>query len=101
MLFILDVLTATGFLLDKFPTTTHTTKAKESMVFFKSNDITYTEDICASLCYTHIPSTPACHFFSYYNNLGCMLGNFDLNGVGSQTLPNIANLLTVYYNESK
>ena len=67
------------------------------MVFKMLNGITYTEDICASLCYTHVPSTPACHFFVFTSGAAnCILGNF--NYIGSENLND--NTFTAYYNES-
>ena len=95
---ISDVLATAGLLLSKFPTTTTITEAKQAMVFQVFNGLTYTEDICASLCYTHNPSTPACHFFSVMSGVGCILGNYNHNG--SMTLQNLANPITAYFNES-
>ena len=88
---------AGSFLLDKFPSSTTTTKAKEEMIFHKFNEITYTVDTCGAICYTHSPSATPCHFFMVSSGSSkCILGNFNFTGdktTGSQDY-------TAYLNES-
>ena len=92
-----DALYMEGFRTAKFPYSTTTGSSKQDMIFNKLAGISYTEDTCASLCYTHSPSTPVCHFF-ILDGTACALGHFGaVNGTQHYlTSPT----LTAYYNKS-
>ena len=90
-----DTISSDNIRSTKFPHLISTGSAKEKFIFAKLMSITHTEDTCSSICFTHIPSTPACHFFILHGG-ECMLGNFGFNG--ALTLPSVA--LSAYYNES-
>ena len=86
-----------GFRTAKFPYDTLTGSMKQNMIYNKLSGISYTEDTCASLCYTHSPSTPICHFF-ILDGSACALGNFGFNGTQHSLT---SATLTAYYNESR
>ena len=79
-----------------FPHSTNSNEMKDEHIFQASNGISYTDDVCAALCYTHIPSATACHFFIQYGGI-CMLGNFNHSGTYSAPVSNF----TPYFNESE
>ena len=81
--------------IDKFPHSIDSHEVKDEHIFQASNGITYIDDVCAALCYTHIPSATPCHFFIQYDGT-CMLGNY--NHSGTYSAP--ATSFTAYFNES-
>ena len=92
-----DALYMEGFRTAKFPYSTTTGGSKQDLIFNKLAGIAYTEDTCASLCYTHSPSTPVCHFF-ILDGTACALGNF--GGFNGTQHALTSPTLTAYYNES-
>ena len=79
-----------------FPHSTNSHEVKDEHIFQASNGISYTDDVCAALCYTHIPSATPCHYFIQYGGI-CMLGNY--NHSGTYSAP--ASSFTAYFNESE
>ena len=92
-----DALYMGGFRTAKFPYSTTTGISKQDLIFNKLAGIAYTEDTCASLCYTHSPSTPVCHFF-ILDGTACALGNY--GGFNGTQHALTSPTLTAFYNES-
>ena len=69
---------------------------KDEHIFQALSGISYTDDVCAALCFIHNPSATPCHFFIQYGGT-CMLGNFNISGTYSAPVSSF----TAFFNESE
>ena len=93
---MLDVVSDDSFSAIQFPSSTSTNDIKDKYIYAALNSITYDQESCASLCYTHTVSSTACNFFILYSGT-CMLGNFQ----STNTYTSPQDTFTAYFNESE